>query len=141
MRRKNLCHEKSTAGTTIYYLRFFSIRTFEEPGFISTHFNNLLWTGGNFKKRLCCRLTISTIAAGCGVNNAEAKQPVESNTQTPFKDDFVLNEVTIDVLQQKKMQSGEYTSASITDKYLKRIDAIDKKARQLMRLLKLIRMH
>ncbi|HNP22974.1 MAG TPA: amidase [Panacibacter sp.] len=71
-------------------------------------------------------LTISTIAAGCGVNNAEAKQPVESNTQTPFKDDFVLNEVTIDVLQQK-MQSGEYTSASITDKYLKRIDAIDKK--------------
>ena len=45
-------------------------------------------------------LTISTIAAGCGVNNAEAKQPVESNTQTPFKDDFVLNEVTIDVLNK-----------------------------------------
>ncbi len=40
--------------------------------------------------------------------------------------DFVLNEITIDTLQQK-MQSGEYTSQSITKLYLKRIEAIDKK--------------
>ena len=39
---------------------------------------------------------------------------------------FELNEVTIDELQQK-MQSGTYTSKSITDLYLKRIEMIDKK--------------
>ncbi|MGI8584110.1 MAG: amidase [Chitinophagaceae bacterium] len=40
--------------------------------------------------------------------------------------DFILNEITIDELQQK-MQKGEYTSRSITQLYLDRIDAIDKK--------------
>jgi amidase len=38
---------------------------------------------------------------------------------------FALNEATIDVLQQK-MQQGIYTSRSITELYLKRIDQIDK---------------
>ncbi|MDB5157941.1 MAG: amidase [Mucilaginibacter sp.] len=46
------------------------------------------------------------------------------NTDNP-KDDFALNEVTIDTLQQK-MKSGEYTSQSITQLYLDRIAAIDK---------------
>ena len=40
--------------------------------------------------------------------------------------DFVLNEITIDELQQK-MKRGEYTSRSITQLYLDRIDTIDKK--------------
>src|SRR5882724_6947380 len=40
-------------------------------------------------------------------------------------DDFELNELTIDSFQQK-MKSGELTSRSITELYLKRIDAIDK---------------
>ena len=40
-------------------------------------------------------------------------------------DDFELDEITIDELQQK-MKSGAYTSRSITQLYLKRIDAIDK---------------
>ncbi len=40
--------------------------------------------------------------------------------------DDTLNEVTIDVLQQK-MQQGVYTARSITELYLKRIDQIDKK--------------
>ena len=39
--------------------------------------------------------------------------------------DFELDEITIDQLQQK-MQSGEYTSKSITEMYLKRIESIDK---------------
>ena len=38
---------------------------------------------------------------------------------------FALEEVTIDELQQK-MQNGELTSRSITEMYLKRIEAIDK---------------
>ena len=39
---------------------------------------------------------------------------------------FALNEVTIDALQQK-MQKGDYTSRAITELYLQRIAAIDKK--------------
>jgi amidase len=39
--------------------------------------------------------------------------------------EFALNEATIDVLQQK-MQQGIYTSRSITELYLKRIEQIDK---------------
>lgn len=39
---------------------------------------------------------------------------------------FELNELTIDDLQQK-MKTGAYTSRSITELYLKRIDEIDKK--------------
>jgi amidase len=39
-------------------------------------------------------------------------------------DNFALNEITIDELQQK-MQSGEYTARSIAETYLKRIEAID----------------
>lgn len=39
--------------------------------------------------------------------------------------DFELNELTIDDLQQK-MQSGAYTSRTLTEMYLKRIEAIDK---------------
>ncbi len=42
------------------------------------------------------------------------------------KDDFELNETTIDALQTD-MQSGKTTSEEITKHYLKRIDAIDKK--------------
>lgn len=47
-------------------------------------------------------------------------------TKTSVMDDFELNEITIDELQQK-MKDGTYTSRSITELYLKRIDAIDKK--------------
>jgi amidase len=41
------------------------------------------------------------------------------------RDDFALNEITIDRLQQK-MQSGEWTARSIAEMYLKRIEEIDK---------------
>ncbi|HVW97684.1 MAG TPA: amidase [Mucilaginibacter sp.] len=45
-------------------------------------------------------------------------------------DHFELNEVTIDELQ-RKMKSNEYTSRSITEMYLKRIDEIDKNGPKL----------
>lgn len=51
---------------------------------------------------------------------ATAEAPLSAPTN-----DFKLNEVTIDELQQK-MQSGEYTSRSITEMYLKRIQDVDK---------------
>jgi amidase len=44
--------------------------------------------------------------------------------------DFVLNEVTIDILQQK-MQSKEFTSRYITEQYLRRIENIDKSGPKL----------
>ncbi len=50
------------------------------------------------------------------------EQPVEKNV---YKDDFELNEATIDDLQQK-MQAGTHTSKSMTELYLKRIETIDK---------------
>ncbi len=42
-----------------------------------------------------------------------------------INDDFELNEITIDDLQQK-MKTGVYTSRSITLMYLERINKIDK---------------
>jgi amidase len=51
-------------------------------------------------------------------------------------DGFSLQEVTIDELQ-RKMNSGEYTSKSITKQYLKRIAAIDKKGPALNAVIEL----
>jgi len=51
-------------------------------------------------------------------------------------DDFELNEVTIDALQQK-MASKAYTSRSITEMYSKRIDAIDKGGPKLNSVIEL----
>lgn len=65
------------------------------------------------------------------------QSPVKPDSETinkdqaePTPDNFELNEVTIDELQQK-MQAGSYTSMMITELYLKRIEAIDKKGHAL----------
>lgn len=55
---------------------------------------------------------------------------------TTFTDDFELNELTIDELQQK-MQSGAHSSRSITQLYLQRIEAIDKKGPALNAVIEL----
>jgi amidase len=66
---------------------------------------------------------LTTLVIGaCNTVPANKKEDSKDND---YNDDFELNEVTIDTLQQK-MQSKEYTSRSITELYLKRIDAIDK---------------
>jgi len=66
------------------------------------------------------------VIASCNTSPVKEKKEEVEKTSAPGADDFVLNEITIDALQ-KKMQSGEYTSRSITQLYLNRIDAIDKK--------------
>jgi amidase len=72
-------------------------------------------------------LTLTTLAAtSCNLVSSK-KEATEIGEKT---DDFALNEATIDVLQQK-MKSKEYTSRSITEMYLKRIDAIDKNGPKL----------
>lgn len=63
------------------------------------------------------------VAASCTSGSLNGKSSGE--TEGNVADNFELNEVTIDTLQ-KKMQSKEYTSRSITEKYLKRIEEIDK---------------
>ena len=55
-----------------------------------------------------------------------AKEPNLEIENGMLVDQFPLNEITIDQLQ-KMMQNGEQTSKSITQLYLKRIAALDKK--------------
>lgn len=66
------------------------------------------------------------VIASCNTSTVKEKKEEVEKTPAPVAGDFELNEITIDALQ-KKMQSGEYTSRSITQLYLNRIDAIDKK--------------
>jgi amidase len=68
-------------------------------------------------------LTLSTLALSS--YSSPSLKPKNNDAATGYTDDFVLNEVTIDTLQQK-MQSKEYTSRSIAELYLKRINDIDK---------------
>ncbi len=68
----------------------------------------------------------SLTAAAC-----TSPQKADSSTDTAvFTDDFDLNETTIGELQQK-MQSGAATAASLTQQYLDRIEAVDKKGPSL----------
>src|SRR5450631_4474586 len=82
-------------------------------------------------------LSITSIAiASCNTNTGNEKKDVGDANATPFADDFELNEITIDQLQQKK-QKGDYTSRSVTELYLKRIDGIDKKGPALNAVIEL----
>ena len=65
------------------------------------------------------------------INNNENNQ-----AKNNFADHFSLNEITISELQ-KKMQSGEMTSVSITNLYLKRINDIDKNGPKLNAIIEL----
>ena len=75
----------------------------------------------------------TVVALSCNTVTTDKK---DSNDDAAFTDDFDLNEVTIDTLQQK-MQSKEYTSRSITEKYLNRIDDIDKAGPKLNAVIEL----
>ena len=71
-------------------------------------------------------IALATMSLASCRNNEKKETDEAATPHRDNKDDFALNEITIDVLQQK-MQAGEYTSQGITEMYLKRIDAIDKK--------------
>ncbi len=68
--------------------------------------------------------------ASCQPTSTKENKATDHNDAGQFSDDFELNEITIDALQQK-MQSGTYTARSIAELYLKRIESIDKKNQQL----------
>ncbi|MFM9911792.1 MAG: amidase [Chitinophagaceae bacterium] len=79
-------------------------------------------------------------AAGLSVGAASIIACNESNQvkkeEQISTDSFVLNEVTIDDLQQK-MKSGTYSSVQITQLYLDRINAIDKAGSKLNSIIEL----
>ncbi|MBA9077270.1 amidase [Rufibacter quisquiliarum] len=78
-------------------------------------------------------LTLSAFGLGAcasGASTAASEQPAPLLTDGPFKDNFELNEATIQELQQK-MQSGEQTSKAITQLYLDRIITLDKSGPKL----------
>ena len=70
-------------------------------------------------------LAITSVTVSAAKVFAETGKNISDETIKPSPDLYALNEMTIDQLQQK-MQSGDYTSRSITEMYLKRIEAIDK---------------
>jgi amidase len=77
-------------------------------------------------------------AVGMGQSNELSAAGLRKQEEADIPDagNFELNELTIQDLQ-KKMQSGIYTSRSITTLYLKRIDAIDKNGYQLRSVIEL----
>ena len=83
--------------------------------------------------------------AGLGLSSLkiEPARDAAAHAEAPHEDatakdagEFPFLEATIDILQQK-MQSGEYTSQSITKLYLKRIAEIDKKGPTLNAVIEL----
>jgi amidase len=76
----------------------------------------------NFLKTTSVAGVTALVAGACNTVSTDKKEDQKDENS---HDDFELNEITIDALQQK-MQNKEYTSRSITELYLKRIDAIDK---------------
>ncbi len=82
-------------------------------------------------------LAIGSLATvSCNQTKNEANKPTAVNGSTEFMDDFELKELTIDQLQQK-MKDGQYTSRSITDRYLKRIADLDKNGPALNSVIEL----
>ena len=73
--------------------------------------------------------TFPTLVKQTAQTSADESNIYNENEKNALKD-IDLNEVTIDSLQQK-MQSGEFTSKTITQWYLKRINEIDKNGPKL----------
>ncbi len=71
-------------------------------------------------------LATTSLAANAFKLQAKESGIPDPETEFLFKDDFKLNEVTIDQLQEM-MKKGALTSKAITEMYLKRIEAMDKK--------------
>ncbi|WPU92629.1 amidase [Mucilaginibacter sabulilitoris] len=92
------------------------------------HRRNFLKTGS------LAGLSLSTlVAASCSEPSAEKKTDTATNDKSDL---FELSEATITDLQQK-MQRKQYTSRSITELYLNRIEEIDKGGPKLNSIIEL----
>lgn len=82
-------------------------------------------------------LAISAFSIGsCNQPTGKLKSDNDKNSTVKTDALFALEEITIDELQIK-MQKGEYTSRSVTEMYLKRIEAIDKTGPRLNAIIEL----
>lgn len=79
-------------------------------------------------------LAATTLALGSCQSKTE-QQPTATKTDA-IKDEFPLNELTVDQLQQK-MQSGEYSARTLAELYLRRIENIDKNGPALNAVIEL----
>lgn len=80
--------------------------------------------------------SVASVSASTLITCSSPKSENTENRATSANDDFALNELTINDLQAK-MQSGAYTSEAITQLYLDRIDAIDKKGPRLNAIIEI----
>ncbi len=76
----------------------------------------------NFIQNIALASVAIPVLNSCSPNKKEKAVP---SIEGESSNEFTLNEITIDELQQK-MKSGEMTSRSISELYLNRIQAIDK---------------
>lgn len=84
-------------------------------------------------------ITLTSLSGLASCNTSPDKEKKEKETKssaTTGAGDFELNEITIDELQDK-LKSGKYTSRSVTQMYLDRIAAIDKKGASLNAVIEL----
>ncbi|MDZ4708689.1 MAG: amidase [Saprospiraceae bacterium] len=90
------------------------------------------------KRRTFFRNTVLTASGAALLNSCSSDTSTKEEDPAPdkFSDDFELNEITIAELQEK-MKSGTYTSESITQLYLQRIENIDKKGPALNSVIEL----
>lgn len=81
--------------------------------------------------------SIASISATLGFASS-CNQPIDSQKIEKSKslDSFELNEVTVDILQEK-MKSGVYTSRMITQMYLDRIEKIDRSGPHINAIIEL----
>ncbi len=70
-------------------------------------------------------ISVAALASSCNTADRQEQKKPEVIPTGEFRDEFSLNETTIDELQQK-MTKGELSSRTITEMYLQRINAIDK---------------
>ncbi len=81
-------------------------------------------------------LSVTALSFAACNQTASKENKAKAETETTAADSFVLNEITIDALQQK-MQAGELSSHAITQLYLDRINQIDKAGPKLNAVIEL----
>src|SRR3981081_234117 len=96
---------------------------------LPSKFNPMVNSNSNSRRNFLRAGVTATFAAAAypALGAARVADPVPSPAPggSAFKKDFELDEITIDDLQ-KAFQSGQYSSHSLTERYLARIAEIDK---------------
>lgn len=90
----------------------------------------------NFLKNGSVAGIATTAVATLAACNTPAEAPKSDTGKETDYNNFKLNEVTVDELQAK-MKSGEYTSRSIAETYLQRINDIDKNGPKINAVIEL----